>query len=104
MVILRQLATWIGAALVGLAGSAAAETSQGVVSANGLQMAYMQRGPASGPPILLIRGVGRTIETGPDPIADQLVVKGLRWIAFDNRDSGASTHLPEAGPPDYEAI
>lgn len=104
MVILRKLAALIGVALIGVASSATAETSRGIVAANGLQIAYIERGPASAPPILFIQGVGAHIEAGPDLIADSLVAAGFRWIAFDNRDSGGSTRFTEAGPPNYEAI
>ena len=84
--------------------SAAAETTQGVVSANGLQIAYIERGARNAVPILFIQGVGSPISDGPDPIADQLVAAGFRWITFDNRDSGGSTHFDAAGLPDYAAI
>lgn len=93
-----------GIAAICVGFSAAAETTQGVVSANGLQLAYIERGAPTGVPILFIQGVGSPISDGPDPIADQLVAAGFRWITFDNRDSGGSIHFDAAGLPDYAAI
>ena len=100
----NHLAQLIGAAMICLSNPALADTRQGVVTANGLTIAYMERGSAADVPILFIRGVGSPMEAGPDPIADQLVAAGFRWITFDNRDSGGSTHFTDAGLPDYEAI
>ncbi len=100
----KQTVRLIGVAAMFIGFSAVAQTMQGIVSANGLQIAYIERGTLTAVPILFIQGVGSPISDGPDPIADQLVAAGFRWITFDNRDSGGSTHFDAAGMPDYEAI
>jgi pimeloyl-ACP methyl ester carboxylesterase len=100
----KRLAQLVGAAMICLSIPAMADTRQGTVTANGLTIAYMERGSATDEPILFIQGVGSPMKAGPDPIADQLVAAGFRWITFDNRDSGGSTHFTDAGMPDYEAI
>ena len=100
----NHFAQRIVAPMICLSNPAMADTRQSVVTANGLTIAYVERGSATDEPILFVRSVGSTMEAGPDPIADQLVAAGFRWITFDNRDSGGSTHFKDAGMPDYEAI
>lgn len=55
------------------------------------------------PPMLLIMGLGAQLITWDDGFCSELVDRGFRIIRYDNRDSGLSTRMEEAGPPDIAA-
>jgi proline iminopeptidase len=68
----------------------------GFIRANGLKFAYDERGPASGPAVLLIMGLGTQMIFWPDVFCDRLVAAGFRVIRFDNRDCGLSSRVSAA--------
>ncbi len=72
--------------------------------ANGLDISYRSYGPDDGALVLVVQGVGAALTAEADPFAERLAARGLRVVQFDNRDSGASTHLDDAGVPDFAAI
>jgi pimeloyl-ACP methyl ester carboxylesterase len=74
------------------------------VATNGVEIAFRTFGPSSGEPILFIQGVGGTMPSEPGGFLRHLVDRGYHVIVFDNRDSGASTHLKETGAPGIEEI
>lgn len=57
---------------------------------NGLTIAYEEDG--SGPPLLLVMGLGGQLIDWPDPFVDQLADR-FRVIRFDNRDIGLSSEM-----------
>jgi pimeloyl-ACP methyl ester carboxylesterase len=65
-------------------------------SVNQLELAYDERGPVSGPAILLIMGLGTQMIAWPDSFCNQLAAAGFRVIRFDNRDIGLSTKIESA--------
>ncbi|MBR1218501.1 alpha/beta hydrolase [Bradyrhizobium sp. U87765 SZCCT0131] len=65
-------------------------------SVEGLELAYDERGPVSGPAVLLIMGLGTQMIAWPENFCNQLADAGYRVIRFDNRDIGLSTKLVEA--------
>ncbi len=65
-------------------------------SVNDLELAYDDRGPKSGPAILLIMGLGTQMIAWPESFCNQLASAGFRVIRFDNRDIGLSTKLEDA--------
>ena len=67
------------------------------VSANGIEVAYEERG--SGDPLLLVPGLGMQLVAWPDGFLDALAARGFRVIVFDNRDTGLTTHFDAAGTP-----
>lgn len=69
------------------------------IAANGLQFEYAVDGPADGPVILLIIGLGTQMTRWPTALIDGLVAHGFRVIRFDNRDVGLSSLLDDAGVP-----
>lgn len=70
-----------------------------------VELAYWLHGPENGTPIMLLNGQGAATRTGNEALVDAFVAKGFRVIIFDNRDSGQSTVLREAGaPPETERI
>lgn len=71
-----------------------------VAEAKGLRLDYATYGPDAAPPVLLIQGLGMPAAMWPDEFMETLVAEGFRVIAFDNRDSGASSRLADAGVPD----
>lgn len=69
------------------------ELRHGVAEANGLQLAYEDRGNVLHPAVLLIMGLGAQMTLWPDGFCDKLVAQGYRVIRFDNRDIGLSSKL-----------
>ena len=75
-----------------------------VVSANGIEIAYDDRGGANDPVILLIMGLATQMIAWPEAFCDGLAARGFRVIRFDNRDVGLSTKFDSAPPIDLAAI
>jgi pimeloyl-ACP methyl ester carboxylesterase len=71
--------------------------------ANGVEIEYETFGDSAAPPLLLITGLGAQMITWEDAFCDQLAGRGFHVIRFDNRDSGLSTWMDGAGPPDMAA-
>lgn len=100
---LRMSSTLI-ALLVSLA-PCAAQIQAGQALNGDVELAYWIQGPADGPPVMLINGQGVGTRVGNDAFVNSLLSKGYRVVTFDNRDSGQSTILRDAGaPPETEAI
>jgi pimeloyl-ACP methyl ester carboxylesterase len=73
------------------------------VGPGGIDIAYQRLGKPDAPVVLLIMGVGGQYINWPDAFCHALVNHGLHVIRFDNRDSGLSTHLTDAPPPNLPA-
>ena len=71
--------------------------------ANGIEIEYEAFGDPSDPPLLLIMGLGAQMLSWNDELCEMLAGAGFHVIRFDNRDSGLSTWMQEAGPPDMAA-
>ncbi len=69
----------------------------------GIDIAYQRLGKADAPAVLLIMGIAAQSIHWPDAFCHALVDSGLQVIRFDNRDSGLSTHLTDAPPPNLPA-
>jgi len=69
----------------------------------GIDVAYQRLGNPDAPVVLLIMGIAAQSIHWPDAFCHALVDGGLQVIRFDNRDSGLSTHLTDAPPPDLPA-
>jgi pimeloyl-ACP methyl ester carboxylesterase len=65
----------------------------------GITLCYETFGPESGPPLLLIMGLGTQMLGWPDEFCGQLAGRGFHVVRFDNRDSGRSTHVDGRPPP-----
>ena len=73
------------------------------VGPDGVDLAYTTRGDPGHPTALLIMGLAAQLVHWPEGFLDALVARGLRVVCFDNRDSGASTHMVGAPPADLPA-
>jgi pimeloyl-ACP methyl ester carboxylesterase len=71
--------------------------------ANGIELEYETFGGPSAQPLLLIMGLGAQMITWDEAFCAQLADRGFQVIRFDNRDSGLSTWMKDAGPPDVMA-
>ncbi len=71
---------------------------------NGIDLYYEISGQPTDPPLLLICGLGMQMSDWESDFIESVVARGYRVIAFDNRDAGLSTHLVEAGVPDFMAF
>ncbi len=68
-----------------------------------IDIAYERLGDPSGPPVLLIMGLGAQLIGWPDGFCDELCKRGLQLVRFDNRDAGESTHMTSAPLPNMAA-
>jgi pimeloyl-ACP methyl ester carboxylesterase len=66
--------------------------------ANGIELEYQTFGDDSGPPMLLIAGLGAQLTSWENEFCGQLADRGFFLIRFDNRDAGLSTTLGAASP------
>jgi len=68
---------------------------------DGIQIAFEDLGGAGGDPLLLVMGLGTSRFWWPDGLVNDLVRRGFHVVAYDQRDAGQSTHLPDrrVGPP-----
>jgi pimeloyl-ACP methyl ester carboxylesterase len=71
--------------------------------ANGIELEYDTFGGRSAQPLLLIMGLGAQMISWDEGFCAQLADRGFQVIRFDNRDSGLSTWMKDAGPPDVMA-
>ena len=72
--------------------------------ANGIEIEYETFGDRSGRPLLLIMGLGSQLTGWSQEVLRQLVDEGQRVIIFDNRDTGLSSKMEEAGAPDVSGM
>lgn len=64
-----------------------------------IELEYSLQGPTSGPPVLLIMGIGQQMLAWPQPLLQALTEAGLFTVRYDSRDTGLSTHLDSYKPP-----
>ncbi len=76
----------------------------GIVTVNGIDLAYEIHGDDDGLPLLMIGGLGQQLVGWHPDLLAALARRGYRVIIFDNRDVGLSTHLDDLGRPDLGAI
>lgn len=69
----------------------------------GIDIAYQRLGSPDAPAVLLIMGIAAQLIHWPDSFCHALVDSGLQIIRFDNRDSGRSTYMNDAPPPNLPA-
>jgi pimeloyl-ACP methyl ester carboxylesterase len=77
--------------------------TSGTVEAGGIAIAYETFGREEDPPVLLVMGLGVQMIGWDEAFCRQLADRGYLVIRFDNRDTGLSTHLHDAPPPDVFA-
>lgn len=66
-----------------------------IVLANGISIAYEERGSQTDPVMLLIMGLGQQMIGWPDEFVDMLVQSRFRVIRYDSRDMGLSTWMDD---------
>jgi pimeloyl-ACP methyl ester carboxylesterase len=69
-----------------------------------VRIAYELEGSPEGEPLLLIMGLGLSMDFWPEGFRRLLVARGFRVARFDNRDVGRSTHLTGLGAPSTVAL
>jgi pimeloyl-ACP methyl ester carboxylesterase len=75
-----------------------------LAKANGIEIAYETFGDLNDPALMLIMGLGYQMVFWDEEFCNQLADRRFRVIRFDNRDSGLSTWLDDAGVPDIQAL
>ncbi len=73
------------------------------VQRDNFHLTFRQWGARTDPVLLLIHGFTCQLIHWPQPLIDSLVARGLRVIAFDNRDVGASGRISAKTPTFDEA-
>lgn len=81
-----------------------AARTQGRVGANGIELAYETFGQAGHPAIVLVMGWATQMIAWPDEMCAALASRGHFVVRFDNRDTGASTHLEHLPPPKLSEV
>lgn len=84
--------------------SAASTRHAGLVTANGITLAYERFGSPKSEAILLIAGTNNQLTAWPTTFCEYLAHRGYQVIRFDNRDIGLSTKFAQTGLPDWTAI
>lgn len=69
-----------------------------LIAANGVELWVEEHGPADGDVVLLLSGSDATTLRWPASLLDALVASGRRVVAYDHRDSGASTKVDPDAP------
>ena len=64
----------------------------------GVSIAYEDLTGAGGDPLLLVMGLGVSRFWWPDGLVAELGGQGFHVVAYDQRDAGESSHLPDTGP------
>jgi len=66
-----------------------------------IRIAFDDLGGTGGDPLLLVMGLGTTRFWWPAGLVAEFVRRGFHVVAYDQRDAGQSTHLPDRreGPP-----
>lgn len=70
---------------------------------NGIEIEYETFGDPKDPALLLVMGLGAQMLSWHEELCEMLAGAGFYVIRFDNRDSGLSTWMDGAGPPDIAA-
>jgi pimeloyl-ACP methyl ester carboxylesterase len=63
-----------------------------------IDIAFEDLGGAGGDPLLLVMGLGVSRFWWPQGFIEELVARGFHVVAYDQRDAGESSHLPDTGP------
>ena len=71
--------------------------------ANGIDIEYDTFGDLKDAPLLLVMGLGAQMISWEEDFCEQLAARGFHVIRYDNRDTGLSTRMEAAGPPDMAA-
>jgi len=79
-------------------------TDSAIAKANGVKIVHDMFGDPDKPPVLLIVGLGQQMIAWDEEFCAQIAARGYWVIRFDNRDTGLSTKLDEAGVPDMAAV
>src|SRR5215211_3360346 len=69
---------------------------------NGITIEYEVHGPADGPPLLLIMGLGGQLIGWPLEFVERFTSRGFRVIRYDNRDVGLSTKIDAPAPTRWQ--
>jgi len=81
-----------------------AARTQGRVAARGIELAYEAFGQAGDPAMVLVMGWATQMIAWPDEICERLAARGHFVVRFDNRDTGASTHLDHVPTPPLSQV
>lgn len=60
-----------------------------------VRIAFDDLGGRGGDPLLLVMGLAASRMWWPDGLVEELVRRGFHVVAYDQRDAGESTHLPD---------
>lgn len=73
----------------------------GFAKSKDVNIFYLDHGPSTGTPILMIQGLGAQLTFWPEELIELLQNNGYRPIVFDNRDTGLSDNFDHEGRPNF---
>ena len=73
----------------------------GFAKSKDINIFYLDHGPSTGTPILMIQGLGAQLTFWPNELIELLQNNGYRPIVFDNRDAGLSDNFDHEGRPNF---
>ncbi len=79
-------------------------TPLAIVRANGIRIAYDAFGDPADPALLLVMGLGGQLVAWNAEFCEHLAARGFYVVRFDNRDTGRSTRMDDAGVPNLLRI
>lgn len=69
-----------------------------------IELCYESLGDPRDPTVLLIMGLGLSLDWWRDDLCSDLIARGFHVVRFDNRDVGRSTHLRGAGITSWQFL
>jgi pimeloyl-ACP methyl ester carboxylesterase len=78
--------------------------NEGRIKTGDIEIAYQTLGDPSGPPLLLVMGLGMQLIHWDRELCEELAERGYYVIRFDNRDAGLSTMIDAPVPPIVRAM
>ncbi|WP_020122399.1 alpha/beta fold hydrolase [Streptomyces canus] len=72
--------------------------------ATGVRLCYCVDGPADGPALLLLGGLGEDMSSWSDAFVSAMVSRGYRVVRHDNRDAGRSSRIDRRPPAPWRLL
>ncbi|MGW6795234.1 alpha/beta fold hydrolase [Streptomyces chartreusis] len=70
----------------------------------GVRLCYRVDGPADGPVLLLVGGLGEDLSSWSEVFVSEMVSRGYRVIRHDNRDAGRSSRIDRRPPAPWRQL
>lgn len=75
-----------------------------VVTPSGVELCFQELGDADAPLVLLVMGMGLSLDFWREDLCRAIAAEGFRVVRFDNRDTGRSTHFTGPVPSGLDVL